>query len=61
MSPASEHEHTLLTKQQTAEQLCVSTRTVERWTADGLLTAVVVGKRSVRFRQADVNQLRWPR
>jgi excisionase family DNA binding protein len=46
----------LLTAQEVADALRVSTSTVYRWAADGTLTAVTVGA-AVRFRREDIEQL----
>lgn len=48
----------LLTVQQVAELLTVSTRTVQRYVADGRLTAVTLpAGRGLRFRPADIQHL----
>lgn len=45
----------LLTKQETADRLRVTARTLERWAASGDLTPVRLG-RSVRYRTADIEE-----
>jgi excisionase family DNA binding protein len=45
----------LLTKRQAAERFQVSTRTLDRWRAAGLLPAFKVGG-TVRFRPADLER-----
>lgn len=48
----------LLTKQQLAERLSVTTRSVDRWLLDGVLPAdckVQIGDRVVRFRQSAID------
>jgi excisionase family DNA binding protein len=51
----------LLTVDEVAKRARVSTRTVWRWEADGLLPSVrIEGARFVRFRRADVDTLLTP-
>jgi excisionase family DNA binding protein len=46
----------LLTRKQAAERFRVTTRTLDRWRARGLLKCVVVG-RVVRFRPEDLTDV----
>lgn len=46
----------LITKQMTAQRLSVSTRTVDRMVAEGVLEKVFL-RGSVRFREHDIDQI----
>lgn len=54
----SDNEETLLTQQQLAALLGISERTLERWRSEHLGPSFVrlVGRGSVRYRKADVDQ-----
>lgn len=45
----------LLTAEEIAEAMQVSIKTVRAWTRKGLLRAQFAGKRTVRYRQSDVD------
>lgn len=48
---------TLLTKQQVADRLQISLRTLERWKDQGILVPVEFPGRNVRYRVKDVDAL----
>jgi len=49
-----------LTKQETAQSLGVSEKTVERWIAEGRLDAYRIGPRLVRVRRESLEKLKQP-
>ena len=53
---AKHNNKQLITKQMTAQRLSVSTRTIDRMVADGLLEKVFL-RGSVRFRERDIDQI----
>jgi len=52
----TKYNQRLITKQMTAQRLSISTRTVDRMVADGLLEKVYL-RGSVRFREYDIVQI----
>jgi excisionase family DNA binding protein len=57
MSPLEE----LWTTAEVMAALKVSENTVRRWATDGVLPAVKIGPRAVRFRRSDVDALLAPK
>ena len=47
----------MLNRDQVAEKLGVSNRTVARWTERGVLPHVKLGKRVIRYRERDLDSL----
>lgn len=47
----------LLTRNEVARRLSLSTRTLDRWTREGRLSSVVLGSRSIRFHESEVDRL----
>ncbi len=51
-------EHEWMTRRDVADMLCVHPRTVDRWAAEGRITAHrAEGLQSVRFRRSEVAEL----
>ena len=53
-------EHDLLTVAEAAERLRVTTRFIRMLIADGTLPAMRLGRRSIRLRREDVDQVLRP-
>lgn len=50
----------LLTTQEVAEMCRVTPSTVARWAKSGVLPAITIGPRTLRFRRGDVESLLHP-
>lgn len=44
-----------LTTKDVAKKLQVTTATIERWREDGILPFIKIGKRSIRYKESDIN------